>query len=249
MNIEIATSKDKVSQLAADKIEKLINEKPQAVLGLATGSTPIGTYQELIRRYQKGVIDFSRIKTFNLDEYYGLDSEHPKSYHSFMKEHLFNHINIAEENIHIPSGTPKNVDHYCSHYEQKIEKLGGIDLQILGIGLNGHIGFNEPATELQTGTHLVKLAKDTIEANARFFSQAEDVPQFAITMGIQTILKAKRVLLLALGEEKAEIIQKLVGVGITTDVPASLLKLHPNVTILMDHEASNLVTQKDIGQL
>lgn len=243
MKIEIAQNREEVSQLAADKLEQLIKENPQAVigLGLATGSTPIGTYQELIRRYKKGAIDFSQVKTFNLDEYYGLDSEHPQSYHSFMREQLFNHINIKEENIHIPSGTPEDVVQYCRSYEQKIESEGGIDLQILGIGRNGHIGFNEPASELQANTHLVRLAQETIEANARFFNRAEEVPKYAITMGIQSILKASRVLLLATGEGKAEIIQRLVDSGITTDIPASLLKLHPHVTILVDQEAGSLV--------
>lgn len=245
MKIEIAKNKDEVSQLTTDFIEQLIKENPKAVLGLATGSTPIGTYQELIRRYEAGLIDFSQVVTFNLDEYYGLNSDHPQSYHSFMRKQLFNHINVRVENIHIPSGTPEDVVQYCHMYEQKIEDVGGIDLQILGIGRNGHIGFNEPSTELQADTHLVRLAPETIEANSRFFEREEDVPQFAITMGIQTILKAKKVLLLATGKEKAEIVQRLFDSGITTDIPASLLKLHPQVTILVDQEAGSLVPIAD----
>jgi glucosamine-6-phosphate deaminase len=241
MKIKIAKNKDEVGQITTDLIEQLIKEKPKAILGLATGSTPIGTYQELIRRYEAGRIDFSQVTTFNLDEYYGLKSAHPQSYHSFMRKELFNHINLKSENIHIPSGTPSDVIEYCRMYEQKIEGVGGIDLQILGIGRNGHIGFNEPSTELQADTHLVRLAPETIEANSRFFEKEEDVPQYAITMGIQTILKAKRVLLLATGKEKAEIVQRLFGSGITTDIPASLLKLHPQVTILVDQEAGSLV--------
>jgi glucosamine-6-phosphate deaminase len=251
MRLQMAQTKDEVSQLAADMIEQIVKERPQAVLGLATGSTPIATYQELIQRYQDGKIDFSQVKTFNLDEYYGLDSCHPQSYHSFMREQLFNHINIKKENIHIPSGTPENVVKYCRAYEQRIEESGGIDLQILGIGRNGHIGFNEPSNELQSDTHLVQLASETIEANARFFERKEDVPRYAITMGIQTILQAKSLLLLVTGKEKAEIVQKLFDSGITTDIPASFLKLHSNVTVLVDQEAGSLVgeleTQKGQG--
>jgi glucosamine-6-phosphate deaminase len=246
MDLQVAKNKEEVSQLASDWIQQVITEKPSAVLGLATGSTPIGTYQELIRRYQAGKLDFSNVKTFNLDEYYGLKSDHPQSYHSFMKEKLFNHINIQEQNIYIPSGTPKDVVEYCRSYEQKIDEVGGIDLQILGIGQNGHIGFNEPANELQPDTHLVRLASETIEANARFFEREEDVPRFAITMGIQTILKAKNLLLLVTGKGKAEIVQKLFDSGITTDIPASLLKLHPNVTVLVDQEAGSLVQKIEI---
>lgn len=246
MKLQMAKTKGEVSQLAADEIQQIIKEKPQAVLGLATGSTPIGTYQELIRRYQEGKIDFSQVRTFNLDEYYGLDSHHPQSYHTFMRQMLFNHINVKEQNIYIPSGSPEDVVKYCRAYEQKIEEAGGIDLQILGIGQNGHIGFNEPAGELQPDTHLVRLASETIEANARFFERKEDVPRYAITMGIQTILKAKKLLLLVTGKEKAEIVQKLFDSGITTDIPASLLKLHSNVTVLVDAEAGKLVQKIEI---
>jgi glucosamine-6-phosphate deaminase len=246
MKLQMTMTKDDVSQLAADMIQQIVKDRPQAVLGLATGSTPIATYQELIRRYQNGQIDFSQVKTFNLDEYYGLDSHHPQSYHSFMRENLFNHINIKEENIHIPSGTPENVVTYCRAYEQRIEEAGGIDLQILGIGRNGHIGFNEPSDELQPDTHLVQLASETIEANARFFERKEDVPRYAITMGIQTILQAKSLLLLVIGKEKAKIVQKLFDSGITTDIPASFLKLHPNVSVLVDQEAGSQVRELEI---
>lgn len=245
MKLRQVETEYEVSRLAADYIEETIKqsiiEREQAVLGLATGSTPVGTYQELIRRHQQGGLDFHKVTTFNLDEYYGLDSQHPQSYATFMREQLFDHINVPKEQIHIPSGTPEDIASYCKEYEQRIEQAGGIDLQLLGIGRNGHIGFNEPASELQPDTHLVKLAQETIEANARFFEHVEDVPQYAVTMGIQTIMKAKKVLLLAIGEEKAEIIQKLVTSGITTDIPASLLKLHPDVTIIVDRAAGSLV--------
>lgn len=246
MKLYLATDEKKVSCLAADKIEQIIKRNPHAVLGLATGSTPIGTYKELVHRYQDGKIDFSNVKTFNLDEYYGLDSGHPQSYLSFMNKHLFQHINIKAEHIHIPFGTPDDIPAYCRQYEQMIEKAGGIDLQILGIGGNGHIGFNEPSHELKADTHFVRLAEETIQDNARFFATVEDVPKSAITMGIQTIMKAKEILLLALGKEKAEPVQHLFSSGITTDFPASLLKLHPNVTVLVDKYAGQLIENKHV---
>jgi len=241
MKIHIVSNKQEISRMAADLIQNLIKEKPDAILGLATGSTVIGTYEELICRYQKGSIDFSEVRTFNLDEYYGLESTHPQSYHMFIRTRLFDHINVRPENIHIPSGTPDNVEKYCRFYEQRIDNLGGIDLQLLGIGVNGHIGFNEPAGELQPDTHLVRLSEETIKANARFFDSEKEVPKQAITMGVQTIFKAKKVLLLATGKEKAPIIERLAVSGITTDIPASLLKLHPHVTIIVDKEAGSLL--------
>ncbi|WP_139488645.1 glucosamine-6-phosphate deaminase [Brevibacillus dissolubilis] len=241
MKLNIAQNEQKISQLVADEIENLIKRKPDAVLGLATGSTPIPVYQELIRRHQAGRIDFSQVRTFNLDEYYGLDRSHDQSYYQFMQTHLFSHINIQEDNIHIPSGQPADVEAYCREYEAEMERAGGVDLQLLGIGHNGHIGFNEPAKELHPGTHLVRLKPTTIEANARFFTSIEQVPTQAITMGMQNILKAKRILLLATGRDKAEIIHKLIHTGITTDIPASFLKLHDNVGIFVDEEAGSLV--------
>lgn len=246
MKLQIAQTKQDVSQLVADEFEKLIQSKPDAVLGLATGGTPIPVYQELIRRYQAGRIDFSQVKTFNLDEYYGLSSSHEQSYYQFMQIHLFSHINIRPENIHVPDGQPSDVDAYCRQYEQMIEQAGGIDLQLLGIGHNGHIGFNEPARELHPGTHLVRLTETTIEANARFFTSIENVPTHAITMGMQNILKAKRILLLATGRGKADIIHQLIHTGITTDIPASFLKLHDRVSIIVDEEAGSLVRHAEL---
>lgn len=227
-----------VSKVTADVIEAQIRSNPRTVLGLATGSTPIGLYQELIRRHQEEGLDFSQVTTFNLDEYYGLEPDHPQSYHHFMREQLFNHINVPEENIHIPDGKPEDVERYCREYEALITEVGGIDIQILGIGTNGHIGFNEPADELQPYTHLVELAQATIEANSRFFASQDDVPRQAVTMGIASILKAKQIMLLATGEAKAPIVGKIATSGITTHIPASLLHLHGNVRIYVDEAAA-----------
>lgn len=241
MQLVIAENSETLASVAADLIQQAIRQKPDCVLGLATGATPIGTYQELIKRYNEREIDFSQVKTFNLDEYYGLRGDHPQSYYTFMHQNLFQHINVPNENIHIPSGVPENVVKYCKDFEQVISASGGIDVQLLGIGKNGHIGFNEPAEELQADTHLVRLSDETIEANSRFFTKKEEVPQYAITMGIGTIISAKKVILLAYGKEKEKIIQKLFQTGITTDLPASFLRLHPNVTVLVDREAGSLV--------
>ncbi|GIQ69935.1 glucosamine-6-phosphate deaminase [Xylanibacillus composti] len=237
----VLDSKEAVGIAAADQISRLLQEKPTCVLGLATGGTPLGTYRELIRRHQTGELEMSRVTTFNLDEYYGLDRDHPQSYWQYMQEHLFRSLPIPEERIHMPPGKPEQVEASCLEYEQEIEQAGGIDLQLLGIGANGHIGFNEPAESLQPATHLAKLAESTVQANARFFASPEEVPQYAITMGIGTIMKAKRIVLLATGEAKAEILSKLYTSPITTRLPASMLHMHPHVTILADREAGSLL--------
>lgn len=232
---------DSVSQAVARVIAEQVRQKPQTVLGLATGSTPTGLYRELVRLHREEGLDFSRVTTFNLDEYYGLDHDHPQSYHQYMWEHLFSHINVPKEQIHIPDGKPEDVATYCRQYETMIQEAGCIDIQVLGVGSNGHIGFNEPADELEPYTHLVRLAHSTIEANARFFSSIEDVPRSAITMGICTILKARRIVLLATGKAKAPIIRKIMNSGISTFVPASLLRLHDDVEIYVDDEAAQLL--------
>lgn len=232
---------DDVSRAAAKEIATHIRKNPRIVLGLATGSTPIGLYRELVRFHREEALDFSQVTTFNLDEYYGVEPDHPQSYHRFMQEHLFARVNIPEDHIHIPDGNPKDIEAYCRHYETMIKEAGGIDIQVLGIGTNGHIGFNEPAEELKPHTHQVQLAPSTIEANARFFSSKEDVPRSAITMGMHTILQAKRILLLATGEAKAQIVKKLMRPVISTRVPASLLWLHDNVQIYVDDEAAQLL--------
>lgn len=231
---------ENVSQAAAKIIANQIRQKPKTVLGLATGSTPIGLYRELIRYHREEELDFSQVTTFNLDEYYGLVPDHPQSYHTYMWEHLFSHLNIPEDRIHIPSGTPDDVKAYCESYETAIREAGGIDIQILGIGSNGHIGFNEPAEELEPYTHQVTLADATIEANSRFFSNKAEVPRSAITMGLRSIFQANKILLLATGESKASIVSRIFKPGITTQVPASLLQLHGDVLVFVDDEAAQL---------
>lgn len=241
MQVFIEKDYSAMSEKAAQIFANEMQQKPDLVLGLATGSTPTGTYQELIRMHKEEGLDFSKVVSFNLDEYYGLAPDNPQSYNYFMFENLFNHVNVKKENIHIQNGLVSDVETYCKQYDEEIEKYGGIDLQLLGIGVNGHIGFNEPAEELVLGTHLTDLTEDTIKANSRFFDSPEEVPTKAITMGIGSIMKAKKILLLASGKNKAEIMAKLLNSDVvTTKVPASLLMLHPNVTIIMDEEAASL---------
>lgn len=239
MKIIVAKDYEEMSKKAADIVAAQVILKPDSILGLATGSTPVGMYRELVKRYQAGDIDFSNVVTFNLDEYCGLDAENPQSYHYFMMENLFNHINIPKQNIHIPSGSAADIQAECEQYEQKIKEAGGIDLQVLGIGRNGHIGFNEPAAYFEAKTHLVELDEDTIQANARFFNSMEEVPRRAISMGIRTIMQARKILLLANGEAKAEAIYKTVQGPIMPQVPASILQLHPDVVMILDQEAAS----------
>ena len=239
MKIIVAKDYDQISKIASLIIAKAINEKPNLVLGLATGSTPLGTYRELIRLYREQALDFSGVATFNLDEYYGLSPDNKQSYAFFMRENLFKHVNINPVNTHIPNGIAVNIDDECERYDLLIEKNGGIDLQILGIGSNGHIGFNEPNEELKINTHLIKLAENTIKDNGRFFGSKGEVPKFAITMGIGAIMKAKKVLLLASGANKAEIISKIINGAYTTKIPASVLQVHVDVTILVDEVIMN----------
>lgn len=223
---------------AAGIVAAQISRKKNTVLGLPTGQTPLGMYQELIKRFRKGEIDFSQMITFNLDEYYGLSPEHPQSYNYYMWQTFFNNINIKKENVFIPDGVTKDVQKECRYYESLIEKKGGIDLQFLGIGDNGHIGFNEPAIALNSNTHLVNLSQATIEANSRFFNDIEDVPRKALTMGMGTIMKAKQIILLASGMKKAPAIAKTINGKVNTEVPASLLQLHRDVTIIVDKDAA-----------
>lgn len=239
MRIIVANDYDEMSRKAAHLIASQMILNPESVLGLATGSTPIGTYKELIKLYKDGVIDFSKIKSFNLDEYFELPKDNPQSYDYFMKANLFNHVNIGEEDINIPNGMCENIERECNDYEKKIREAGGIDLQLLGIGRNGHIGFNEPGEHFETNTHLVQLDEDTIEANSRFFDSVDDVPTKAISMGIGSIMKAKKILLLASGAGKADAIYDTVNGPITPKVPASILQLHPDVVIIVDKEAAS----------
>lgn len=241
MNIIITEDYNEMSTVGANIIANKIKEKPHSVLGLATGSSPIGLYKELIQYFKKGQLDFNEVTTFNLDEYIGLDTNHPQSYTSFMKENLFSHVNINSDKIHMPDA---NGQKNLQAYDKKIEKVGGIDLQLLGIGRNGHIGFNEPAEYLTEHTHIVDLSKKTIEANSRFFSTLEEVPKKAVTMGVGSIMKAKSIILLASGLDKAEALYLSLSGKITTECPASLLQLHPKVTLILDKLAANLLESK-----
>ncbi|MBU5485002.1 glucosamine-6-phosphate deaminase [Clostridium sp. MSJ-11] len=243
MNIEIKKSYDELSRFAALEIKKLIDEKPNCVLGLATGSTPIGLYKELVKLHKEGEIDFSKITTFNLDEYRGLDGDHNQSYRYFMDDNLFNHINIDKNNTFVPNGVAQDVDDECKKYEELMEEKGGVDIQVLGIGVNGHIGFNEPNKHLYMDTHIEDLTDETISSNLRFFSSREEMPTQAITMGIGSIMKAKRIILLISGKNKADIVAKLFSGKITTELPASILQIHNNCTVVLDEEAASLLNK------
>ncbi|MBQ6569641.1 MAG: glucosamine-6-phosphate deaminase [Clostridia bacterium] len=211
--------------------------KPDSVLGLATGSTPIPTYKFMIKAYEDGIVDYSKVTTFNLDEYVGLGHEHDQSYYYFMHDNLFNYINVPEESINVLSGTAADPDKECAEYEARIDAAGGIDLQILGIGRNGHIAFNEPADDFADKTHKVALTESTIEANKRFFASADDVPRYAVSMGIGSIMRAKKIILIATGADKADAIYALVKGGVTPQCPASILRMHSDVTIFCDEAA------------
>jgi len=249
MKLLIAKNYDDLSKKASEIIADEIKKNPRAVLGLATGSTPVGTYKELVRLHKEQRLDFSKVVTFNLDEYYGLTPDNPQSYHYFMNDNLFNHINIDPKNIHIPDGTAIDIEFHCKLYDEEIEKYGGIDLQLLGIGPNGHIGFNEPDEKLVLNTHITDLSEETINANSRFFNSIDEVPKKAITMGIGSIMQAKRILLLANGKGKAEIIARLLNENVvSTKIPASLLMLHHDVTIIIDKEAAEFLNDNVLSK-
>ena len=237
MNIYQTKNYQEMSRKAANIISAQIILKPDAVLGLATGSTPIGTYRQLIEWYQKGDLDFSGVRSVNLDEYKGLSADNDQSYAYFMRANLFDHVNIRHENTNIPDGLNEDIEGECRRYDSVIDALGGIDLQLLGIGHNGHIGFNEPADEFPKLTHCVDLQASTIEANKRFFASIDDVPKQAYTMGIQTIMQAKKVLLIASGADKAPIMKAAFFGPVTPHVPASILQLHPDCTVVADEAA------------
>lgn len=241
MKIIVAKDYADMSRKAANIISAQIISKPDCVLGLATGSTPIGTYDNLIDWYKKGDLDFSKVSTVNLDEYRGLDHENDQSYYYFMMNHLFKHVNIDLANTHVPNGTEPDADKACTDYEAIVENYGGADLQLLGLGHNGHIGFNEPADDFSKITNCVNLTESTINANARFFEKIEDVPTQAYTMGIGTIMKAKKILLVASGKDKAEIVKKAFFGPVVPQVPASILQFHPDVTIVVDEDAASLL--------
>jgi len=245
LRVVIVSDYDSASKKAASIIAKEIRSKPNAILGLATGSTPLGTYKELIRMHKKENLDFSRVRTFNLDEYYGLAPNHPQSYHRFMEENLFSKVNIKAANVHIPDGLTKDVGAFCRRYEEKIRRSGGIDIQLLGIGRDGHLGFNEPGSSLGSRTRLKTLTEETVRDNARFFSKTEDVPRLAITMGVGTILDARKLILIATGEAKAEAVRASIEGSVTAQVTASALQLHPSVICVLDEAASQLLTKRD----
>lgn len=239
MNIIIANDYKEMSKKAAIIIANEIINKPNSVLGLATGRTPLGTYEELVELYRTGVVDFSDVTTFNLDEYFGIPQDNEYSYHYYMMKNLFKHISINLERTYIPNGMTEDIKAECQFYDAKIEEMGGIDLQLLGIGVNGHIGFNEPNIEFESKTHLVELDQETIGANARYFKSKNEVPKRAISMGIKNIMQSKKILLLATGKDKADAIVKTVEGNITPEVPSSILQLHPNTILIIDKQAAS----------
>lgn len=232
---------EEMSKKAAHIIAAQIQLKPDCVLGLATGSTPVGTYKNLVEWHKNGDLDFSELSSVNLDEYRGLSPENDQSYRYFMNTNLFNHVNIRKDHTFVPDGQESDSDKACQMYEQIIQDLGGIELQLLGLGHNGHIGFNEPTDEFPKITHCVDLTESTIQANKRFFENEADVPRQAYTMGIGTIMSAKKILVVVSGEDKADILNKVINGPITPQVPASILQLHPNVMIVADNAALSQV--------
>lgn len=241
MKIIKTSDYEHMSRMAADQISAQVIMKPDCVLGLATGSSPIGTYEELIRRYENGDLDFSEVTSINLDEYKGLSPKNDQSYRYFMNEHLFNHINIRPQCTYVPNGLEKDSDKACKEYNDIIAQAGGIDLQLLGLGHNGHIGFNEPSTSFEKETHCVDLTQSTIDANTRFFASKDEVPKQAYTMGIKTIMQAKKVVVVVSGKDKAEIVKKAFFGPVTPEVPASVLQLHSNVVLVGDEDALSLI--------
>lgn len=240
MRVIIKEDYREVSREAAGMVAGLVKSKPCCTLGLATGSTPLGLYNELVRLHRDEGLSFARVKTFNLDEYYGLAPEDPRSYRHFMDENLFGKIDIRPENTSVPDGRTEidKLEEYCTSYEEKIRASGGIDLQVLGIGSDGHIAFNEPGSSLSSRTRIVSLDPQTIRDNSRFFNKGERVPEFALSMGVGTILESREILFLASGEGKAEIVARALEGPVTSMVTASALQLHPKVSIILDSQAA-----------
>jgi len=243
MKIVVFDDYSSVCKYVSDEIVSQIIKKPKSVLGLATGSTPLGVYKSLVERYQAKEISFKQITSYNLDEYVGINPRDINSYHYFMNVNLFKHIDIQPENINIPDGQTQNIEKECMNFDNKIYSSGGIDLQLLGLGGNGHIGFNEPGPEFMTTTHVVNLNNDTIVANSRFFESVEEVPKQAITMGIKTIFDAKKIILVACGQQKKDIVKKLLQSKITPEIQASILHLHRDITVVLDRQAASEVNQ------
>lgn len=237
---------EEISRQAALLVASAVRKKSTLTLGLATGGTMTGVYKHLVRLHKEDSLDFSRVSTFNLDEYLGLSAAHSQSFHHFMQENFFAHVNVNPRNIHIPDGTIRgNYEQYCALYEEAIRKAGGIDLQLLGIGRNGHIGFNEPTSSLGSRTRLKVLSQDTLDDNSKFCAPGEESPRCAITMGIGTILEARKIILLATGKSKAAAVAKSIEGPIASAVSASSLQLHPDVTFLVDDQAASQLTQRD----
>src|SRR3954469_25608773 len=245
MEVVVLPTYEEMSRAAAQVVADVLNAKPNAVLGMATGSTPLGLYQELVRMHREEGLDFTQVTTFNLDEYVGLRPEHAQSYHYFMQENFFRHVNIAPGNIYIPSGTTSNYRSFCEWYERRIEECGGIDVQILGIGSDGHIAFNEPGSSLSSRTRLKTLDKPTIDDNARFFEKASDVPIYAITMGVGTILDARQILLLANGVKKSEAVAAAIEGPVTGMITASALQMHPSTRVYVDEAAASKLKNRE----
>ena len=257
MRLIVTKNYEEMSKVAAKQMAEDIKRNPEIVLGLATGGTPVGMYKELIRMYNEGELDklfihsnwsstsreldFSKVTSINLDEYVGLAGDHDQSYRYFMNTNLFDHINIDKNNTFVPNGLAENVEEECMAYDARIQDMGGIDLQLLGLGANGHIGFNEPGEALSVGTHLTDLKESTIEANARFFDSIDDVPRKAITMGLGGIMKAKKIMVIASGEGKAEVVKAMMSGKITTEIPATMLQMHRDVILIVDEDAAKLL--------
>ena len=249
MLLVLKPNSEELGREAARVVANAVRRNPALRLGLATGSTMLAMYQELVRLHRRESLDFSKVVTFNLDEYLGLSSNHPQSFHHYMRENFFAHVNVDAGNIHIPDGAIKgNYQQYCASYEEVIRNAGGIDLQILGIGRNGHVGFNEPTSSLGSRTRLKVLSKETIQDNRKFFASEDEIPQCAITMGIGTILESKRILLLASGSPKAAAIAKAIEGPLTASVTASALQLHSDVTFIIDREAGAELKQQEYYQ-
>jgi glucosamine-6-phosphate deaminase len=245
MEIIIQPTADDASMLAARHIARIVRDKPEAVLGLATGSTPLAMYRELVRMHQQQGLDFSGVTTFNLDEYVGLPAEHPASYHAFMREHFFSQVNVRPERVHIPDGLASHIPAFCRKYEEAIRAAGGIDIQVLGIGSDGHIGFNEPSSSLASRTRIKTLTAETRRDNAEAFGSADKVPFHVITMGVGTIMDARQVFILAFGEKKADAIAAAVEGPITAMNPASILQMHPEAKCLIDEGAAKKLSRTE----
>lgn len=245
MRVIIEPDYDSGSRRAAAIVAQLVRQKPHCVLGLATGGSPLGVYRELIRMHREEGLDFRHVTTFNLDEYVGLEPTHPQSYRFFMQRHLFDHINIDPSRIHVPDGRALDFAKFCVQYEERIREAGGIDLQLLGLGRDGHIAFNEPGSSLGSRTRLKTLTRETIRDNARFFGSEEKVPRLAVTMGVGTILEARRCLLIAFGEAKAEAVRRTIEGPVTSQVTASALQLHRDVIVVLDEAAASGLERRD----